>query len=204
MPRWALYPLVAIATAAAIIASQALISGAFSLTQQAFSSATCPRMKIVHTSAREMGQIYVPESQLGADGGVPSRWCSASGRRGDLAAAYGIAVTSTMAITTSCFCVLAARSAGAGRWLAVACFGALLLAVDLAFFGANITKIAARRLVAARSSAAFVFVLMTTWKRGRERLVHDQLHGSGAAARHVRLETSIGSGRRGCRGRRCS
>ena len=80
-PAWALYPLVALATVATVIASQAVISGAFSLTRQAVQLGYCPRVEIDHTSPGEIGQIYIPGSQLAADGRAPSAWCSGSASR---------------------------------------------------------------------------------------------------------------------------
>ena len=93
---WALYPLVVLATVAAVIASQALISGAFSLTRQAVQLGYCPRVTIVHTSQREIGQIYIPAINWRADGRLRRAGARRSGRRRKLAAAYGIAVTGTM------------------------------------------------------------------------------------------------------------
>ena len=85
---------------ATVIASQAVISGAFSLTRQAVQLGYSPRLEIRHTSAREIGQIYIPSVNWAADVRARSAWCSASARRRNLAAAYGIAVTTTMVITT--------------------------------------------------------------------------------------------------------
>ena len=114
------YPLVVLATVAAVIASQALISGAFSLTQQAMQLGYCPRLDIRHTSAHEMGQIYMPEVNWALMICDDRRWCSASGSSSALAAAYGIAVTATMVITTLLAYVVARRrgACAAGRRLA--------------------------------------------------------------------------------------
>ena len=140
VPQWALYPMVIVATAAAVVASQALISGAFSLTRQAVQLGYSPRVTIQHTSQTEIGQIYLP--------GV-NRTLAVScvllvlGFRSDdnLASAYGIAVTGTMTITTILFCMVARDrwnwSRGAGGTL-----GALFLVVDLSFLAANLVKIA--------------------------------------------------------------
>ena len=162
-PRVLLYPLVIIATLAAIIASQALISGAFSLTQQAIQLGYCPRLTIVHTSRAEFGQIYVPEvNTLLAVGCVlivlGFRSSSALG------AAYGIAVTGTMAITTLLFYRVARA-----RWhwspaRAVA-VTSVFLAIEGAFLAANVLKIPHGGWVPIAIGAA-VFVIMTTWRRG--------------------------------------
>ena len=164
-PPWALYPVVAIATAATVIASQALISGAFSLTMQAVQLGYIPRVVIAHTSAREFGQIYIPAVNWGlmlACVGLVLGFGSSS----SLAAAYGVAVTTTMTITTVLLFVVARE-----RWkwslpLAAAVMGFFLL-VDLAFWGANLLKIPDGGwfpLVI----GALVFGMMATWKRGRQ------------------------------------
>jgi KUP system potassium uptake protein len=164
-PSWALYPLVAVSTAAAVIASQALISGAFSLTRQAMQLGYCPRMEVVHTSAEEMGQIYMPGLNRMLLIGVVLvvlgfRTSSA------LASAYGIAVTATMAITTVLAYVVARERWGVRRVLALPVAGAFL-GVDLAFFAANAVKIADGGWFPLVLALA-IFTLMTTWKRGRE------------------------------------
>ncbi|HYW13008.1 MAG TPA: KUP/HAK/KT family potassium transporter, partial [Longimicrobium sp.] len=138
-PRWALYPVVVIATMAAVIASQALITGAFSLTMQAVQLGYIPRVQIEHTSARERGQIYIPQVNwllmLSCIGLVLGFRTSSN-----VAAAYGVAVTATMVITT-----LLLFRVQRERWkwpvAAMAAFTAFFLAIDLAFWGANIVKI---------------------------------------------------------------
>lgn len=172
-PRWFLYPLIGIATMAAIIASQALISGAFSMTQQAVQLGYVPRMKIIHTSAREAGQIYIPEINAALMIGCLVLVVTFKSA-GALAAAYGVAVTGTMVITTLLFAVVAR-----GRWgwsvAGVVTLTASFLALDLTFFGANILKVGQGGWVPL-AVAAVVFVLMTTWKRGRV-LLSEILHG---------------------------
>jgi len=138
VPAPFLYPMVLVATSAAIVASQALISGAFSLTQQAIQLGYAPRMTIVHTSAETRGQIYVPEVNWGLM--VACIWLVITFRStSNLAAAYGIAVTGTMAITTILFGVVARE-----RWLwplpKVVALCGLFLFVDLAFLSANLVK----------------------------------------------------------------
>ncbi len=164
VPRWALYPMIAIATAAAITASQALISGSFSLTQQAVQLGYCPRVRIIHTSHTERGQIYIPEVNwvlMLSCVGLVLGFRSAS----NLAGTYGVAVTGTMSITTVLFMAVARERFGWSR-LQVALIGALLLIADLALFSSNLTKIAHGGWFPF-AVAAVVFALMSTWKLGR-------------------------------------
>ena len=164
VPRWALYPMIAIATAAAITASQALISGSFSLTQQAVQLGYSPRVTIVHTSHSEKGQIYVPEVNWGlmlACVALVLGFQNAS----NLAGTYGVAVTGTMTITTILFCAVARERFGWSLWQ-IGAMGGLLLVVDLAFFTSNLTKIAHGGWFPF-VVAALIFALMSTWKLGR-------------------------------------
>ncbi|MBI4539473.1 MAG: potassium transporter Kup [Gemmatimonadetes bacterium] len=164
-PSWAVLPVVLIATAATVIACQALISGAFSLTMQAVQLGYSPRVDIEHTSAREIGQIYIPGvnwALMTACIGLVLGFRSSS----NLAAAYGVAVTTTMVVTSILFYVVARE-----RWKwslpAAIVLAGFFLAIDLAFWGANILKIPAGGwfpLV----MGAIVFALMTTWKSGRQ------------------------------------
>jgi KUP system potassium uptake protein len=167
LPTWGLYPMIALATAAAVIASQALISGAFSLTRQAIQLGYLPRMTIVHTSKHKGGQIYIPEINS-----ILMLACIALvlGFRStsNLAGAYGMAVVGTMLITTVLlFFVLRQR----WRWplpLALLVV-ALFLVIDGAFLAANVIKITHGGwfpLVV----AAIVYGIMSTWRRGRLRL----------------------------------
>jgi KUP system potassium uptake protein len=170
-PSWAVYPLVAISTLAAVIASQAVISGAFSLTRQAVQLGLAPRLVVRHTSAREIGQIYVPAINwlllLAAIGLVIG-----FGTSSNLAGAYGVAVTATMAITSLLtFRVMRLR----WRWPLA---GALLLAAtflafDLAFFGANSLKIPTGGWFPLLVGI-LGYLLMTTWQRGRQ-LLYERL-----------------------------
>ena len=170
-PPWAVLPLVGLSTAAACIASQAVISGAFSLTRQAVQLGFCPRLEIVHTSAREIGQIYVPgvnwALMLAVIGLVLGFHTSSS-----LAAAYGIAVASTMVIT-ALLAYLTARDLW--RWSAPAAlfvFGSFVL-IDSAFLAANAMKFLDGGWFPLLLATA-IFVLMTTWSRGRTAL-HERL-----------------------------
>jgi KUP system potassium uptake protein len=163
-PAPLLYPLIAIATAAAIIASQAMISGAFSLTQQCVQLGYCPRITIRHTSAREAGQIYVPEVNMAlAVGCILMVLYFRSTDR--LTAAYGIAVMGTMSVTTILFALVAVSHLRWKPWQAVA-FVVVFLTVDLTFLASTVRKVADGGWVPLAAGAG-IFVLMTTWKRGR-------------------------------------
>jgi KUP system potassium uptake protein len=166
-PSWALLPLVLLATVAASIASQAVITGAFSLSQQAVQLGFLPRLAVLHTSASERGQIYVPFVNWALLWGtiyLVLEFQSSS----NLAAAYGIAVTATMFITTVLIFVVMRR-----RWnwnLGVATFlSVVFLIVDFSFLGANSLKIFDGGWFPL-FLALIMFVLMTTWKRGRRLL----------------------------------
>jgi KUP system potassium uptake protein len=168
-PAWAMYPLVVLSTCATIIASQAVISGAFSLTQQAVQMGYLPRMEIQHTSPDEIGQVYVPfvnwalmiATLLVVFGfGTSAR----------LASAYGVAVTSTMVITSLLFYLVSRR-----RWnwppFAALALTAVFLVVDGSFFVANIIKVRDGGWLPL-SIALAGFALMSTWHRGRQILTH--------------------------------
>ena len=174
-PRWFLYPLLLVATLAAIVASQALISGVFSLAQQAVQLGFSPRLTIVHTSQEEYGQIYVPEINKALMVGT-LLIVVGFGSSSALGAAYGIAVTGTMGITTLLFAVVARTRWRWPLWRVVG-LAAFFFAFDLAFLGANALKIARGGWVPLAIGIA-VLTLMTTWKRGRE-LLHGILRGSG-------------------------
>jgi KUP system potassium uptake protein len=170
-PSWALLPLVALSTAAAIIASQALISGAFSLTRQAIQLGYAPRLDIQHTSSMTMGQVYVPQVNwfLAISTVLITIGFQSSSA---LAAAYGIAVTGTMVITTILLSVVAIE-----RWKwpkpAVICGALIFLAVDLSLFGANLVKVLQGGWLPL-VIGGLLFTLMTTWKTGRK-LVAERL-----------------------------
>ncbi len=174
-PRWFLFPLIGIATTAAIVASQALISGAYSLTQQAVQLGYVPRVTIVHTSEHEAGQIYVPEVNIALMVGCLALVVTFK-TAGALAAAYGIAVTGTMSITTLLFAVVAYRRWQWPLWTVLLLTGSFLT-IDLAFFGANLVKIVAGGWVPL-VLASVLFMLMLTWKQGRSRLVSIMKQGA--------------------------
>ncbi len=161
------WPLLVIATAAAIVASQALISGAFSLTQQSIQLGYSPRMQIIHTSKQEAGQIYIPEVNKALMVGCLIL-VVAFGNSSALSAAYGIAVTGTMAITSLLFAVVARSRWGWPLWRVVSLTAAFLL-LDLSFLAANVIKIEHGGWVPL-VMALGVYTLMSTWKRGRMQL----------------------------------
>jgi KUP system potassium uptake protein len=171
-PEWAVYPMVVLATFATVIASQAVISGAFSLTFQALQLGFLPRMRILHTSEQERGQIYIPQlnwilciSTIALVFGFSSA--------SNLASAYGIAVTTTMVITTV---LLSVAMVKLWKWslpvtILVTSF---FLIIDLAFWGANILKIFQGGWVPL-AIGAIIYILMTTWNSGRRNLL-EKIH----------------------------
>ncbi|HWQ90836.1 MAG TPA: potassium transporter Kup [Clostridia bacterium] len=166
-PSWAQYPLVFLATAAAIIASQALISGVYSLTMQAVQLGFLPRMAVTHTSSQQRGQIYVPMANallLLACIALVLGFRSSS----RLAAAYGIAVTLTMLITTLLFGFVARKVWRWPLWKTLS-WTTLFLGLELAYCGANLLKIAHGGWVPLVLATA-LFAVMTTWRKGRELL----------------------------------
>jgi len=175
VPSWGLAPMVLLATASTIIASQAVITGAFSLTRQAIQLGYLPRLRVSYTSAAQMGQIYI----------APVNWllmiCTIGLVIGfqsssKLAAAYGVAVTSTMLITTTLFFVVARRRWG---WSgpAAGALAALFFMVDIPFFGANISKILHGAWFPLVIGAAF-FTLMRIWDQGRHILAEQFMAAS--------------------------
>jgi KUP system potassium uptake protein len=174
LPEWAIYPMIGVATAAAIVASQALISGAFSLTNQAVQLGYSPRVTIRHTSRTEYGQIFIPE--VNAAVGAACVALVLGFRSSDaLAAAYGIAVTGTMTITTLLFHRVVRdrwRWPGWAAWPLTVLF----LCTDVSFFGANLVKIEEGGWFPI-AAGGFVYLLMSTWKRGRDALA-EQMRGA--------------------------
>ncbi|MGY3041483.1 KUP system potassium uptake protein [Rhodanobacter sp. TND4EL1] len=183
VPRVMLYPMIALATAATVIASQAVISGAFSMTREAMQLGYMPRMRVLHTSHDMAGQIFVPWIN----------WtllilivAAVLGFRSSdhLGAAYGIAVTGTMVITTL-LALVVARYQWRWRLPAVIATGACLLTVDLAFFSANLVKVEHGGWFPLALGLC-VFVIMTTWRRGRELVVREIQQGGLALAPFIR------------------
>ncbi len=179
VPKWGLYPMIVLATVATVIASQAVISGTFSITRQAIQLGFLPRMPVVHTSHEEIGQIYLP-------------WINrillimvilvvvGFGSSNALAGAYGIAVTGSMTIDTTLFLIVAWRM---WKWnpALVALLGLGLLTVDLSFFGANTLKVLDGGWFPLVLAVA-VFTVLTTWRRGRALVLRQLKHGGLALA----------------------
>ncbi len=175
VPGWALWPMVAIATAAAIVASQALISGAYSLTNQAIQLGYAPRLAVRHTSSTEFGQIYIPAVNWALAAGTIALVLG-FGSADRLAAAYGIAVTGTMTITTLLFHRVARDRWRWSRWVTYPLTFSFLI-VDVAFLSANAFKIEEGGwfpLVA----GAVIFTLLSTWKKGRGVMAQQMAGGS--------------------------
>ena len=179
-PEWALFPLVGLATLATVIASQAVISGAFSVTRQAMQLGFVPRMEVQHTSEKEQGQIYLPAVNWGLMIAVMILVLGFKSSN-NLAAAYGIAVTGDMVITSILAAYVVAKVWKWG-WLKAGLLFACFLSVELVFLAANVLKIPDGGwfpLIA----GVVVFILMMTWKRGRQ-LLSERLKGE-------RLELSM-------------
>jgi KUP system potassium uptake protein len=163
-PHWAHYPLVLLATIATIIASQAVISGVFSITRQAVQLGQLPRMEIKHTSETEAGQIYVPRINAMLCIGVVLIVLIFKSSDA-LAAAYGIAVTGVMVISTILVAVVAVRQWHWNKWLVFAVFG-LFGIIDLAFLASNSLKIVEGGWLPLLVAGG-VFIVMDTWRIGR-------------------------------------
>lgn len=163
-PTWGLYPLVILATCATVIASQAIISGAFSLTRQAMQLGYSPRFRLVQTSSEEIGQVYLPAVNWGLMLATLAL-VFGFGSSANLAGAYGVAVTTTMAITTILAFFLMVKR---WHWQALAACGlaGLFLFIDLSFSAANFLKIGNGGWLPLVIGTV-VFILMATWRRGR-------------------------------------
>lgn len=172
VPRWLLYPMVGLATMATVIASQAMISGVFSLTQQAVQLGYCPRIRIIHTSSETEGQIYIPSvngALMLACIGVVLAFRESS----SLAGAYGIAVTATMGFTSILYFFVISRIWNWSPWKTLPLLG-VFLAFDVSYFGANLLKVVDGgwfTLVV----ALLIMTAMSTWKDGRSELSRKML-----------------------------
>jgi KUP system potassium uptake protein len=175
-PHWARLPMVFLATVATVIASQAVISGAFSVTRQAVQLGFLPRLTILHTSREEAGQVYVPAVNWGIFAAVVALVVG-FGSAEHLASAYGIAVTGTLAIDTVLFFVVVRTLWGKPWWL-VGLGAAAFLTVDLTFFGANLPKVLHGGWFPLLI-ALIVFVVLTTWQRGREIVTRNRTEEEG-------------------------
>jgi KUP system potassium uptake protein len=168
VPRSLLYPMVGLATTATVIASQALISGVFSLSRQAIALGFSPRLQIVHSSPEVEGQIYLPGVNYAlmiACLGVVIAFRSSSG----LAGAYGLSVTGTMCITSTLFFILTTRIWGWSLWRSIPLV-ALFLIFDLSYFGANLLKVVDGGWFTLLVATTLT-ILMTTWRKGRAQLM---------------------------------
>jgi KUP system potassium uptake protein len=179
VPEWALYPMIGLATLSTVIASQAVISGAFTVTRQAIQLGFLPRMEVVHTSREAIGQIFLPWVNRALMVAVIATVVG-FGSSNALAGAYGIAVTGTMAIDTILVMIVARRMWQWSRALVIG-LGLVLLCIDLSYFGANTLKILQGGwfpLVL----GLLMFAVMTTWRRGRELVVREIKQGGLALA----------------------
>ena len=175
VPTWSLWPMVLLATFATVIASQAVISGVFSITRQAIQLGFAPRMEVRHTSGEEEGQIFVPYANTALMIGVILLVIGFRSSA-NLAAAYGIAVTGTMATTTVLALIVARRLWGWPLWQCLG-LGVLFMIVDLSFLGANLLKIPNGGWFPV-GVGLVVFTLMMIWKRGRQILARRLLEES--------------------------
>src|SRR5882672_9774655 len=175
-PSWALYPMIALATAATVIASQATISGAYSMTQQAIQLGYLPRMTVQHTSEKTFGQIYVPAVNWTLLVVVAAAVIG-FGSSSKLASAYGVAVMGTMLVTTFLTFFVIRYGWGYPLWLCLLATG-FFMAIDLTLFGAALLKIHEGGWFPLALGAA-IFIVMLTWRRGRtimiERLREDSV-----------------------------
>jgi KUP system potassium uptake protein len=168
VPEWALYPMVALATAATVIASQAVISGAYSMTKQAIQLGFLPRMIIQHTSASTIGQVYIPAINWILLAAVLAAVIG-FGSSSELASAYGVAVTATMVVDSVLTFFVIRYGWGYPLLLCIGATG-FFIVVDMAFFSATLLKIADGGWFPLVIGAV-MFTFMTTWRRGREILL---------------------------------
>lgn len=177
-PSWALYPMVGLATAATVIASQAVISSTFSITKQAIQLGFLPRMQIIHTSAKSIGQIYLPKMNWALLAAV-ILVVIGFGSSSDLAAAYGIAVTLTMTIDTF-LAFFVVRYTWKIHWLWAVFATAIFITIDLTFFAATALKIFDGGWLPL-GVGVLIFTIMVTWQRGRTILARRLAQGSPVA-----------------------
>lgn len=173
-PSWALYPMIVLATAATVIASQATISGAYSLTKQSIQLGFLPRMNVVHTSAKEIGQIYIPVVNWVLLIAVVSAVLG-FGSSSRLAHAYGVAVTGTMLVTTLLTYFVIRYGWGFNLLLCVFATG-FFLVIDTAFFSSSLLKVHEGGWFPLVLGAG-VYLVMLTWRRGRE-ILFERLRSS--------------------------
>jgi KUP system potassium uptake protein len=167
-PQWALFPMIVLATIATVIASQAVISGTYSMAKQAMQLSFLPRMNVIHTSAQEIGQIYLPGINWALLAAVVAAVLG-FGSSTALGAAYGIAVTGTMLITT-CLTFFVVRYAWHYNWLLCVFATVFFFVIDATFFASNLLKISAGGWFPLVIGAV-MFTIMATWGRGWERML---------------------------------
>nr|WP_159466477.1 low affinity potassium transporter Kup [Scandinavium goeteborgense] len=168
-PQWALIPLLLIATLATVIASQAVISGVFSLTRQAVRLGYLPPMRIIYTSDQESGQIYIPTVNWMLYAAVLIVIISFK-HSSSLASAYGIVVTGTMALTSILLSIVVVKNWGwPRRWGLIMLL--LMLVIDIPLFGANLIKLVSGGWLPV-ALGLIILLLMLTWKSERSRLIH--------------------------------
>ena len=182
VPGWARLPMVFLAAAATVIASQAVITGAFSVTQQAAQLGYLPRLRIAHTSETRMGQIYIPWINWALLASVLTLVVTFKSSAA-LAYAFGMAVTGTITITTLLFFYVVRYHWRTPLWIVVPGAGALLT-VDLLFFAANLTKLAHGAWLPLLIAIA-VFTILTTWQRGRELVTRQRQRDEGPLAAFI-------------------
>jgi len=199
LPGWALYPMVALATIATVIASQATISGAYSITKQAIQLGFLPRMSVVQTSARERGQIYLPGINWILLAAVLAAVIG-FGSSSRLASAYGVAVTATMLVDSLLTFIVIRYLWKYPLWLCVAATG-FFVVIDLAFFGATLLKVVDGGWFPLLIGA-IVFTVMTTWRQGRT-IMFNRLRASSVPLKPF-LDSLFVDRRPACRAPRCS
>jgi KUP system potassium uptake protein len=175
-PHWARIPMVLLATVATVIASQAVISGAFSVTRQAVQLGFLPRLTIRHTSEEEIGQVYVPALNWGLYVAIVGLVVG-FGSSAALASAYGIAVTGTMAVDTLLFLVVARVLWRRPSWL-IAIGAVVFLTIDLSFLAANLTKVAHGGWFPL-TIGVLVYIVLTTWDTGRKQVTTRRIFEEG-------------------------
>jgi KUP system potassium uptake protein len=184
VPHWARVPMIVLACAATVIASQAVISGAFSVARQAVQLGYLPRIRIVHTSPREIGQVYVPFVNWTLFAAVLIL-VFAFERSEKLAAAYGIAVTGTITITLTLFLVYARRTMGLRLWQVVAA-GALFGIVDIAFLGANLVKVFKGGWLPIIAGIG-IYTVLSTWQQGSRIVTRNREREEGSLAGFIEV-----------------
>jgi KUP system potassium uptake protein len=182
VPSWAQVPMVLLATVATVIASQAVISGAFSVTQQAMQLGFLPRLTIRHTSEHEVGQVYAPAINMGLFVAVVAIVIG-FGSSAALASAYGVAVTGTFILNSILFLAVA-RLLWHKPWRLIVLGGTVFLTIEFAFFAANLTKVVHGGWLPL-AIAALVFTLLMTWRRGREIVSENRMREEGPIQKFI-------------------